>query len=126
MQFNVNLEITFKQPNSKLPGKKVSVKHTLTVREENTMVSCVQLHQMRQDKGKTIQSSGACLRGQVSVRKFFIKCPGCKIDVNYTKNILLDILTHDLADSEIQLDLLGDENQEISLDETPMKLKVPP
>ena len=52
MQFNINLVITFKQPNSKLPGKKVSVKHTLTVREENTMVSCVQLHKCAKTKAR--------------------------------------------------------------------------
>ena len=50
----------------------------LAVREENTMVARVQLHNMRQDRDETIRSFGARLRGQVSVCKFLIKCPGCR------------------------------------------------
>lgn len=72
----------------------------LAVREENTMVARVQLHNMKQDQDKTISSFGACLRGQASVCKFTIKCPTCEADINYTENILCDVLTRRLADSE--------------------------
>lgn len=89
----------------------------LAVREENTMVACVQLHNMHQDRDETIRSFGARLRGQAGVCKFLIKCPGCDTDVNYTETILRDILTRGLADSEIQLDLLGDKNQDMTLEE---------
>ena len=82
----------------------------LAVRDENTMVARVQLHNMRQDRDETIRSFGARLRGQASVCKFLIKCPGCDADVNYTENILRDVVTRGLADSEIQLDLLGEKN----------------
>lgn len=37
--------------------------------------------------------------------------------MNYTETILRDVLTRGLAYSEIQLDLLGDENQDMTLEE---------
>lgn len=83
----------------------------LAVREENAMVARVQLHNMRQDRDETIRSFGARLRGQAGVCKFLVTCPGCNIEVNYTENVLRDVLTRGLADSEIQLDLLGERNQ---------------
>ena len=89
----------------------------LAEREENTMVARVQLHNMRQDRDETICSFHAHLRGQASICKFLIKCPGCDADVNYTENILCDVVTRGLADSEIQLDLLGEKNQDMQLEE---------
>ena len=72
---------------------------------------------MRQDHDETIRSFGARLRGQAGVCKFLITCPGCYTDENYTENILRDVLTRGLADSEIHLDLLGDKNQYMTLGE---------
>ena len=89
----------------------------LAVREENTMVARVQLHNMCQDRDETIRSFGARLRGQAGVCKFLVTCPGCAIEVNYTENVLRDVLTRGLADSEIQLDLLGERNQDMTLEE---------
>lgn len=89
----------------------------LAVREENTMVARVQLHNMRQDRDEPIRSFCARLRGQAGVCKFNIKCQGCEGDVNYTEQIVRDVITRGLADSEIQLDLLGDRNQDMTLEE---------
>ena len=89
----------------------------LAVREENTMVARVQLHNMCQDWDEMIRSFGAHLHGQAGVCKFLVTCPGCNAEVNYTENVLRDVLTRSLAYSEIQLDLLGDRNQEMSLEE---------
>ena len=89
----------------------------LAVREENTMVARVQLHNMKQDRDEAIHSFGARQCWQASVCKFTIKCPSCEADVNYTENILCDVLTCGLADGEIQLDLLGDKNQDMALEE---------
>ena len=72
------------------------------------MVTRVQLHNMCQDWDETIHSFSAHLQGQASVCKFLIKCPGCDTDINCTENILYDIVTCGLADSEIQLDLIGE------------------
>ena len=37
--------------------------------------------------------------------------------MNYTDAILRDVLTHGICDSEIQLDLLGDQNQDITIEQ---------
>ena len=89
----------------------------IAVPEENAMVARVQLSDMKQDRDKAIRSFGARFRGQASVCKFTIACPSCSTDVNYTDNILRDVLIKSLADNEIQLDLLGDKNQDMSLEE---------
>ena len=49
----------------------------LAVREENTMVACVQLHKMHQDWDETMSSFSARLRGQANICKSLIKCTGC-------------------------------------------------
>ena len=89
----------------------------LAVREENAMVARVQLSDMKQDRDEAIRNFGARLRGQASVCKFTTACPSCNTAVNYSDNILRDILIKGLADNEIQLDLLGDKNQDMSLEE---------
>ena len=81
------------------------------------MVARVQLSDMRQDRDEAIHNFGARLRGQASICKFTIACPSCSNDVPYTDNILRDVLIKGLADHEIQLDLLGDTNQDMSLEE---------
>ena len=89
----------------------------LAVREENTMVARVTLNNMTQDREETVRAFGARLRGQAGVCKFVLKCSNCNEDMNYTDAILRDVLTRGLYDSEIQLDLLGDQNQNMTLEE---------
>ena len=81
------------------------------------MVARVQLHNMRQDNNETIRSFGARVRGQAGVCKYQIKCQNCDTEVSYTEQIIRDVITRGLADSEIQLDLLGDKNQDMSLED---------
>lgn len=90
---------------------------TLAVREENTMVARVSLHSMTQDRDETIRSFVARLRGQANVCKYFVQCTGCERDVNYTESILRDVVTRGLYDHDIQLDLLGDKNQDMTLEQ---------
>ena len=89
----------------------------LAVREENAMVARVQLHNMRQDRDETIRSFCARLCGQAGVCKFLVKCPDCDKDVNFTENVLRDVITRGLVDDEIQLDLLGEKHQDMTLEE---------
>eukprot|EP00794_Sanderia_malayensis_P002912 gene2912-3364_t len=89
----------------------------LAVREENTMVARVQLYNMKQDRDETIRSFGARLRGQASLCKFSMPCPECQTPTNYTEDVLCDVLARGLADNEIQLDLLGHKDQEMSFEE---------
>ncbi len=62
-----------------------------------------------------MRSFGARLRGQADICKFVIPCPGCDANVNYTDAIMRDVLSRGIADPEIQLDLLGDKNQDMTL-----------
>ena len=90
----------------------------LAVREENVMVARVRLHGMKQDRGEPVRAYGARLRGQASVCRYTQQCRNCEATVDYTKAIVRDVLCQGLADSEIQLDLLGDKNQDMTLEQT--------
>jgi len=90
---------------------------TLAVREENIMVARVTLNNMRQDRDEAIRSYGARLKGQANVCKFIAPCPSCNSSVNYTEPILRDVLTRGIADPEIQLLLLSEKNQDMSLED---------
>ena len=46
-----------------------------------------------------------------------LKCNNCDTDVNYAEAILRNVLTCGLYDSEIQLELLGDQNQNMTLEQ---------
>lgn len=89
---------------------------TLAVREENTMVARVALNEMRQDREEPIRSFGARVRGQASVCKYLLQC-SCGREINYSEEILRDVVVRGLVDSEIQLDLLSDSNQNMKLEE---------
>ena len=90
---------------------------TLAIREENTMVARVSLHNMRQDRDEPVRAFGARLRGQASVCKFTQKCLNCDANVDYTEAMVKDVLCRGLEDSEIQMDLLGDKNQDMTLEQ---------
>lgn len=60
----------------------------------------------------------ARLRGQASVCKYTLENTGCGIHLSYTKSILGDVPCRGLSDAEIQMDLLGDVNQGMTLEQT--------
>ena len=86
----------------------------LSVKQENVMVSRLALHNMTQDRGEGVRNYEARLRGQANVCQFLIKCV-CNSDVNYTDQVIKDVLVRGLYDHEIQTDILGHENQDMSL-----------
>lgn len=92
----------------------------LAVREENTMVARVGLQNMTQDADEPIRTFAARLRGQAAVCAFTIRCPNdaCGTDVSYQDEVIRDIIARGLSDSDIQLELLGTQNQHMSLEET--------
>lgn len=71
----------------------------LAVREENTMVSRVNLHKMRQDRDKPVRTYAARLAGQAEICKFTVKC-SCTppSDVNYTTDMVRDVLCRGLSE----------------------------
>lgn len=95
----------------------LSAMRKLAVREENAMVARVALQNMKQDRDETIRSFCARLRGQAGVCKFLSECPNCMNDVNYSDSMIRDALVRGIEDQDIQLDLLGQSNQEMSLEQ---------
>ena len=97
----------------------LSLIQQLAVQAENTMVARVTLHGMRQDRDEPIRAFTARVRGQANICKFVIECPNdnCKSNINYTDHVIKDVITRGISDHDIQLDLLGEQNQDMTLDE---------
>ena len=92
---------------------------SLAVRQENTLVSRITLHCLRQDKDEGIRNFAARLRGQADVCKFTVHCscdPG--MEVNFGNQMIRDVLIRGLYDLEIQQEILGNENQDLDLEST--------
>ena len=94
---------------------------TLAVKPENVLVARVQLLNLKQDRDETVRAYCARLRGQAGICKF-TKNKGCScheiVEINYSDDIIRDTLIRGLEDDDIRLDILGQCNQELSLDET--------
>ena len=90
---------------------------TLAVRLENTMVARVTLLNMKQDREESIRSFSARLRGQAGVCKYSVKCSGCDNIVDYTDEMVKDAVTRGISDHDIQLDLLGERDQDMNLED---------
>lgn len=86
---------------------------TLAAREENAIVARVALNNMHQDQDESVRSFGTRFRGQAGVCKYVITCSGCDANVDYTEQILRDVLCRGIVDLDIQLELLG-QNQDIT------------
>ena len=88
----------------------------LAVRVENVMVARVQLHEMQQDREEPVRTFCARLSGQANICKYNIDCPGCKRGLDYTDHIVRDCIIRGISDDDIRLDILGNENQDMTLD----------
>ena len=89
----------------------------LAVRQENIMVARVELHDMHQDIEEGIRSFNSRVKGQANVCHYIIDCPSCSCHVNYTEEIIKDVIVKGISDSEIQLDILSNSNQKMSLED---------
>ena len=89
----------------------------LAVRQENIMVARVELHDMHQDVDEAVRPFAAHVKGQAGVCRYIMSCPSCNEDVNYTDEIMKDVIIKGISDCEIQLDLLSDHNQSMKLEE---------
>ena len=66
----------------------------MAVKEENVMISRMELFNMHQDHNESIRSFGARIRGRADTCKYIINCTavGCAQEVSYKDHILRDIL----------------------------------
>ena len=90
------------------------------VHEENVIVARVAHMQMTQDRDEPVQGFVARIKGQANICKYTLKhkCPCNKeSDANYSNEMVKNVLACGLADPEIRLSLLSDENQEMSLEQ---------
>ncbi|XP_029282003.1 uncharacterized protein LOC115004500 [Cottoperca gobio] len=89
----------------------------LAVRAENTMVARVALSNMRQGHEEPIRTFHARIKGQADTCKYEMKCTKAECDqVNdFREEILRNVIARGIADQEIQLDLLGEKNQDMPL-----------
>ena len=91
---------------------------TLAVRLENPMVARFQLQQLRQDRDEPIRGFAARLKGQASVCKFLKQCSCAEPrEVDYTSDMVRDCLIRGLEDEDIRLEILGQQNQDMTLDQ---------
>ena len=90
---------------------------TLAVKEENIMIARVTLYNMKQDRDEPIRAFGARIKGQAGICNLSINCTECDAEMSYKDEVLRDVLARGVADPEIQLELLGDCNQNRTLEE---------
>ena len=89
----------------------------LAVRQESTMVARVTLHNMHQDRDEPIRAFCARLRGQAGTCDFQTECTHCHENTFYTDTMIRDVLIRGISDQDIKLDLLGERNQDMTLEE---------
>ena len=89
----------------------------LAVRSENTMVARVALSNMRQGHEEPIRSFYARIKGQADTCKYEMECVNAACDQinDFTEEIIRNVIARGLADQEIQLYLLGEKNQEMTI-----------
>ena len=74
---------------------------------------------MTQDREEGVRNFAARLRGQANVCKFSKKCSHNPAEaVNYTDDMVRDALIRGLSDSDIQQDVLGHNDQDMTLEDT--------
>ena len=93
----------------------------LAVRAENVIVARVRLLNMKQDRDEPVCSFTAKLKGQAGTCNYIKKhkCTSCNhaSEINYSEDMVRDVLARGLVDSDIQINLLGDPNQDMPLDQ---------
>ena len=92
---------------------------SLAVKAENAMVSRMTLLTRTQDREEGVRSSAARLLGQAKVCKFSKNCSHNPFEaVNYTDDMVRNALIRGLGDSDIQQDVLGHNDQDMTLEDT--------
>ena len=99
----------------------ISAIETLAVRVEKKIVARVKLLNMRQDRDQPIREFAAEAKGQAGICKYVKshKCTNCdhNMEIDYSDDIVQDVIARGLSDNDIQLELLGSTNQDLSLEE---------
>ena len=70
---------------------------------------------MRQNNGEAIRAFAARVKGHAHVCEYFTKCHDCEKTISYADTVVRDVLILGIADQDIQLELLGNVYQDMSL-----------
>ena len=93
----------------------------LAIRPENAMVNRVKLQNLHQERDEPMRSFVARLRGQAGACTF-TKTKRCQcgqdVIVDFSEDMVRDSLVRGLEDEDIRLHLLGQANQDMTLEET--------
>ena len=79
----------------------------LAVRKKNKAVNRVKLGTLKQDKGEPIRKFAGRVKSLAAVSEYLVKCKGCKKDVSYSEEVIMDQVIRGLAMSDIQKDVLS-------------------
>ena len=90
----------------------------LAIREDNVMLTRVQLYNMKQDMEESVRKFGSRLQSKASTCKYQINCDKCNESIDFTDSILRDILVKGLCDHDIQTKVLSHADQNLSLEDT--------
>ena len=81
------------------------------IRTENIIIACVALSNMYQDREEPVRTFCARLLGQANTCNFSIECKDCRKDVSYMNQMVRDCIVRGLADEDIRLDVMSNEDQ---------------
>ena len=83
------------------------------------MVSRMKLHGLHQEAGEPIRNFVARIKGQAELCRFEVTCTGqgCVQRVRYTNEIVRDIIIRNLYDQDIQREILGQQDQQMELEQ---------
>ena len=96
--------------------------YTQAVRTENTVVARVSHIQMKQDRDEPVRKYVSRLKGQAGTCNYTLNYTytcDCKkvVDISYSDDMVRNVLASGLENMDIQADLLGDTNQNMTLSE---------
>ena len=95
---------------------------SLAIKPENILVARVNLHNnFFQQEGEEIRTFAARIKGQAKTCQFSVtkKCQcGQDVTVDYTDQMIRDTMIIGLKDEDIQVDILGQAEQNLSLEDT--------
>ncbi len=104
-------------PLDKTETEILAAMKNLAIREENVMVARATLSTMRQERGESVRKFGARAKGQADICKYIVKCLNCDHDVSYAGPQLRDTIVTGICDHDIQLELFGNNKQDMTLEE---------
>ena len=85
------------------------------VREENLLISRMDLHNMKQDHDEPVQKYVSRLKGKAFHCKLSSTCPTCNTGVDFSESLIIDIICKGLYDQEIQTQLIACYQQDMTL-----------